>query len=866
MRLHVELRAADLERRGLDPDEARREAERLFASNAETVKALYSTATGRDRRFRMRERLASVRQDAGFAGRSLARDPALSVFIVIALGIGIGATATSWSLLDRLALRPPAHVVDPDRVIRLFAEIERDDQEPFTTGWIPYSAYLQFRALDAFETVGAFRVFERAVGAGAESRRMRVGAVTGSFFPVLGVRPIAGRLFDEGTDASVDGDLAVLGHDLWQSRYGADPDVVGGTIRIHDVPHTIVGVAPAGFSGVERRRVDVWQAARSAESGTVNWNIVGRLRPGVTPEAAAAAATATHRPDDAGSFAWFRAPRMFTAPPGWNSDGQEPLETTLSRWLAAITAIILLITFANVANLLLVRVARRRRELAVRVALGSGRRRVIRLILAECALLAVAGGVASLGVARLLEPVVRSALMADQASWTFTIADGRLLGLVGGIVLVSVLCVALFPAWQAGNPDVVHDLHAGTRGGSSTLRIRSGLTVAQAALSVILLVGAGLFLRSFQNVRALDLGIEREGVLAVEALLPPVTELMDEPGGFLVVEREIYRTLASRVRGLPDVGAAAIAVGVPLDGGRYSASAWVPGLDSLPSLPGGGPWVSSVGAGYFDAIGTAILRGRPFTGADREGSEPVVIVNETMERTLWGEGGAIGGCVHVADRDNPCSRVVGVAEDVHRTGLRERPSLQYYVPLGQQSMFGGAQLLVRPRPGSRLSADALRQTVVDAEPRVWGADVRTLDESVEGEMRPLRIGIVTFGVSGGLALLVAVLGLYSLMAYMVVGRRHEIGVRIALGAGRGDVVGLVVRSGLLLAAIGVAIGLAFAVVGGRWLEPHLFETSANSVPVLAGVAAALLTTAALAGWLPALRASRISPTEALRTE
>jgi hypothetical protein len=276
--------------------------------------------------------------------------------------------------------------------------------------------------------------------------------------------------------------------------------------------------------------------------------------------------------------------------------------------------------------------------------------------------------------------------------------------------------------------------------------------------------------------------------------------------------------------------------------------------------------VSTVTAGYFEAIGTEILRGRAFTEADREGSEPVVIVNETMARTLWSGEDALGRCMRVGSRENPCARIVGVAEDVHRTGLRAEPSFQYYIPLGQQNMFGGAHLVVRPTAGRPITRAALRQAVVDAEPRVWAAEVRSLDASLEGELRPLRLGMVTFGISGALALLVAVLGLYSLMSYMVAGRRHEIGVRIALGADRGNVIGLVVRSGVTLAAMGVAVGLGMALVSGRWLEPHLFDTSGRDAVVMAGVAFALIATSVAAGWVPARRAARISPTEALRTE
>jgi hypothetical protein len=276
--------------------------------------------------------------------------------------------------------------------------------------------------------------------------------------------------------------------------------------------------------------------------------------------------------------------------------------------------------------------------------------------------------------------------------------------------------------------------------------------------------------------------------------------------------------------------------------------------------------VSTVSASYFDVIGTRILSGRAFTIADREGSEPVVVVNETMARTLWPAGEALERCVHIGLETSPCSRVVGIAEDVHRTGLREQASFQYYIPLGQQSMFAGARLVIRQSPGSQLSRDALRRAIVNADPGIRAVEISLLEESLAGEMRPLRLGTVTFGISAALALVVAVLGLYSLMSYLVAWRTHEIGVRTALGATHSNVVGLVMRSGVGLASIGVLLGLCLAIVGGRWIEPHLFDTSARDWGVLFTVAAGILATAAIAGWLPARRAMHISPTEALRAE
>lgn len=859
MLLHVELRAAELMREGLDEETAMARARALFAADQGSVERLYAAAIERDLHMRMRERFEAVLQDYRYAGRTLLRDPLVSGFIVLTLGLGVGANLTAFSLVDRLLLRGPAQVVDADRVVRLYGEVDFLGRGLRTSSYMPYSAYQQFRAMTSFEHVGAYVVGESMVGAGADARRSRVGQVMGAFFPLLGVRPQAGRLFEDGADAAVDGELAVIAYELWQSVYGADPGVLGSTISIEHVPHTIVGVTPPGFTGTEPRRVAVWTLGSSARAGTRNWNIVGRLRPGVPVAAAGAEATAMHQPDASGSFAWFRDARIFAGSLERGVDGRLPVEATLARWLAAVTLIILLITFANVINLLLVRVARRRRELAVRVSLGSGRARVIRLIAAEGVILAVMGGVASLLVARMMDPIVHRSLFAGEAAWTFDFTDGRLLLTAGGVVLITALCVGIVPAWQAGHHTLTQSLRSGRHAAPASSGIRSTLTVLQAALSVVLLVGAGLFMRSLANVRAVDLGVDADAVLTVEATLPFADN-------YVAMERDVYRRLEEVVARVPGVEDAAVAIGLPLDGGSFSAAVHVPGRDSIPVMPGGGPHVSTVDASYFDVIGTRIVDGRAFTVADREGSEPVVIINETMAETLWPDGGALDRCIQIGSASNPCARIVGIAEDVHRTGLREEASFQYYIPVGQQSMFGGARLVVRQMAGSRVEWEVLRREVVAADPAVRAVEIRTLAESLAGELRPLRLGTVTFGISSVLALVVAILGLYSLMSYLVAWRTHEIGVRSALGAQRSDIVQLVLRSGFVLAAIGVALGLALALISGRWLEPHLFETSARDAGVLAAVTTCILVTAAFAGWMPARRATRISPTEALRTE
>ena len=809
-------------------------------------------------------------RDLRYAARGLRRDRLVSVFVILALALGVGVNVTSLTLADRLLLREPAHVTGADRLIRIFGRDTMIALGDRTTAWLPYATYRHLRdEAGSFEDLGAYRTVDAVVGRGSAARTLRVVQTTGAYFSMLGVRPRLGRFFAADEDAATTGFTAVVGERLWRSDLGGDPGVVGRTLLVGDDLHAIVGVAPDGFTGVEWKRTDLWSLADSRQVNTVNWQMVARLRPGVTPARASAEAEAVHRrtaDDTPPGFRWVLNTRLFAGPLRSEAGGQEPLEATLVRWLAVASSIILLVTLANVVSLLMARQARRHHELAIRAALGAGRGRVLRLLAMEGLLLVLAGGLVAVLVIRLTEPVLRRTLLAGDAWWTLSFGDTRSLAALAGVLALTGLVLGLSLAAQAHAARPEGALRKGTHT-AGRARVRAVLTVAQAALSVVLLLGAGLFLRSLANVRALDLGIERDRAITAEAILD--RSALATPGSFrdyMAVERELYRRLAEAARAVPGVERAAIAIGLPLDGGRFAAGIRVPGQDTVPPLPDRGPHISTVGAHYFDAVGTRILRGRPFSEADREGSEPVLIVGETTARTLWPGRDALGRCIQVGGADAPCARVVGVAADVRRTGLRGAVSLQVYIPLGQQSMFGGAALVVRPNRNGRFSALALQEAMQAVDPSIRTVEVRALDAVLQGETRPLRLGTLLFGLSGGLAFLVAVLGLYGLMAHMVTSRTREIGVRLALGATPGEILRAVVRAGTGLAGVGILAGLALAVVGGHWLEPHLFETRASDPIVAGGVVLTLLSVALLAGWIPARRAARVNPTEALRAE
>lgn len=868
VQLHIELRVRQLVSEGWDAASAEAEARRRFARSEGMLRRLYGSAKARNRHMRMRQHWDSVLLDTRYAVRGLVRDPLLATFVALTLALGIGANVTAFSLVDHLLVRDPAHVRDADGLARLYARTSGTAGEQ-TSSWLPWATYNSLReTITGFEALGAYRVREAVVGSGVAARVLRVGQTAGAFYSVLGVQPLLGRFPGGDEDAAESGPLVVLSEPLWRRDFAGEAAAIGSTLRVGDEPHTVVGVAPVGFTGAEPWRVDAWVVVDPRTAPRVNWHVVGRLRPGVTLEALSAEANAVHGRTSGSGPRWMVDARLSAAPIRFDHTGREPTGATMARWLAGVSAMILLITWANVVNLLLVRLVRRRRELAIRIALGSGRGRVARLVVFEGALLAVVSGLASLGIAQLAEPIVRRALFADDAGWTFSLVDARLIGMLLVLVTLTALVAGTAPALQAGDRRLMLALRSSVQAGGAGSHFRSVLTVVQATLCVVLLMGAGLFVRSLTNARSVDLGVDTEVVVTAQVSTASVADL--RTASFSAIEsreRDLYLTMADRVRQLPGVERAAVAVGLPLDGGSFSAGLFIPGRDSVPSLPGRGPYASKVSSGYFDVVGTRLLRGRGFTTQEERAlAEPVVIVAETMARTLWPGRDALEGCVHIARASAPCSRVVGIVQDVHRTGLREETSLQYYMPLGQEGLFAGATLVVRPLVGDRLSWPLLRQAILEVDPSILSVDVRLLGDALEGEVRPLRLGLVTFGLSGTLALLVAVLGLYSVMAYTVAWRTREIGIRVALGATASRITSMVVGSGAALAALGILLGLVLGSIGGRWLEPHLFETSAADPLVLAGVASVLFLVALLAGVVPAQRALRISPTEALRED
>jgi predicted permease len=886
IRAHLEMRAEQLVGEGLSPDEAREEALRRFGSLEAARRDLREHAHQRERTMQFREWFEALRQDIRYAARGLRREPAFTAFVVGTLALGIGANAAMFGIVDRLLLRGPDHVRDPNQVVRFYLSAQQQPgRAEARAGSFGYVTYGLLRAsAHSFSSVAAYRSSPGSItmGRGVEAQRINLGEATADFFPLLGVQPQVGRFYSTREDSPTGpARVVVLGHGLWQRAFGGDRDVVGKSIMLADEQYTIIGVAPSGFTGPDLTRVDVWMPM-SVRSRTIitdwthGWNaqwlyVIGRLNPGVTHEQATAEATALYRAAYTGNEPGMTSAKLNVAPIRTTRSGFESTEATVSRWLVGVAVIVLLVACSNAVNLLLARAVRRRREVAVRLALGAGRWRLVRLLLTEGLMLAAASGMASLAVAYGFGALVRSVLLPD-IEWTSSPVDVRVMGLSAIVALTAGLLVGLVPALQASKPDVAATLKAGAReGGGRRARLRNALTVAQAALSVLLLVGAGLFVRSLRNVRALDLGIQPDRVLVVTIQRPSAGPTFgpDDHSPEELRRKAFYLAALAHVRAMPGVERASLTVGLPFMSG-FSQTLRVPGWDSLPGPSDRSPNLSAVSDGYFETTGTRVLRGRSFTPADRAGSESVALVSATMAATLWPGRDPIGTCIYTGEKamaaDAPCARIIGIVGDAHSQELREPPSMHYYVPLGQEQGMGGTQLLVRPTGDPSRITERVRKDLIALDPTISFVKTELLQEEVDPQIRPWRLGASMFSLMGVLALVVASLGLYSVMSYFVAQRTHELGVRIALGAGGSDIASLVLRSGAGMAALGIVIGVGLAVALSSFIEPLLFDTSARDITVIGTVVCTLLAVALLASLVPAVRAKNTNPMEALRTE
>lgn len=867
---HLERTIEELMAGGMKRREAEEEARRRFGDEDRWRRELGKVDRRAERLRRVRERLAQLRDDVRYALRRIRRAPGLTTTVVLTFALGIGANATMFGVLDRLLLRAPAHIVNADAVQRIaIHRTFREGQPREYSTWMSFPDYRDLTRAESFSAIAAVSDSRIVIGRGVDARPAAAGLVTGEFFGLLGVRPARGRFFGPADDRPEGPGLAVISHAMWRAEYGADPSAIGLTIDFGHGPYEIIGVAPEGFTGVDLQPVDVWLPLRKAgtdirgggvyDRRTWRWmSVVARLAPGVSPETAAAEATTLHRAGRREMIEEDRYDAEATVAGLSLIAARGPLasdESAVARWLAGVSLLVLLIACANVANLLLARTLRQRREFGIRLALGVSRGRLLGQVVFESLILAALGGAAALLVTRWGGEFVRAQLLPDVA-WPDSPVAGRVVVFSLAVSLLAGLVAGIIPGIQASRPRVTESLTSASRTATgSRSRTSAALTVLQTALSVILLVGAGLFVRSVQSI---DHGFEPEGVLLVRpnyGAHPTGTEQI-----------EFHRRAVERLSGLPNVEAAAESFGVPFWTENVTELA-VPGLDSVPRNGNGSPPpIHAVGTDYFSAMQLRVLRGRGFSAADGgAGSARIALVNEPMARRVWPEGDAIGQCLVIADL--PCAEVVGVVEGAGTESIGDRNTMQYYVPFSQSPFEDPPQALIVRVDGDPAAAiPTLRRELVALDSRVRFIDAHPYMSVIDPYTRAWRLGATMFSAFGVLALIVAAIGLYSVLSFAVAERIRELGIRSALGAPRKRLVRLVAGQGFRLVAVGILLGAGVALLAAPRIEELLFQTSARDPVVFGLVAVVLLIVAGLASFAPAWRAVRVDPLTVMRAE
>jgi predicted permease len=797
------------------------------------------------------------------------------------LALGIGANATMFDIVDRLLLRPPDHLTGAEQLRLVYAQRPTLSLSRFARN-LTYADVKDLDGLPALEAVSAFTEPRRmTMGEGADARKIRVQLAEASYFATLGVRPRLGRFYG-ATDDIVGAPLtAVVSESFWNREWGGEPRAVGRVLAIGRERYEVVGIAPDGFTGVDLSAVDVWlplRAATAVESGraaleTRSWwwaNAVIRLRSGATDDEANAQMTAAHvaarrEVERRGGEAYLsKGPAWLYGVSVIAARRPNPSMTaSVSLCLAIVSALVLLIACANVANLLLTRGIQARREHAVRVALGAARGRLVGLVMTEAAVLAAGGVLAALLVARwsgaaarsFLPDVVFSGSGVNVRLLVFSLAAGALTVLLAGVI----------PALHAAGTAATEALRTVSRGHSSTRsRLRHALMIGQTALSVVLLVGAGLFVRSFYRAAHANVGFDHEHVIVAT---------IEEQNGAGGHRDDLYRDALARAVALPGVRRAALSIESTIAFGGWSGPGGikVPGGEVIDNLPDGGPFLYSGSEGFFETLGVPIVHGRSFTAADYvEGAEPIGMVSETFVRTVWPDRDPIGQCFKMG-ADNPkrppepCRRVVGVFGDFVRVGLADKGAIAVAVPT-RLNRTSPQALVVRTTGDPATVVPLIRQIILGLSPDVRHVQVEAMADRYDALLQPWKLGATMFLVFGVLALVVAAVGLYGILAFAVAQRRREFGIRSALGAQWANLLWLVLRQAGAFVGTGLLIGTLLAIAAGRFVEDLLFNVQASDPAVYALVALVLSASALIATVGPAWRATAVSPATALHVE
>ena len=803
--------------------------------------------------------LDDVVRDVRFGLRSLRRSPGFTLVAVLCLGLGLGANAAIFSVLNAVLLRPLPYP-EPERVVRVWETMARvgmgSVSVPNFRDWAEQAT--------GFEQLAAWQWGSANLQGTGEPERIRSIQATSNLFSLLGVRPLLGRTFVPGQDEPGKAKVVVIAESLWRTRFGADPALVGRTIRFDGAPYEVIGVMPAAFEfppGGSRN--DAWLVYEPSPDlaksrGAHFLAVVGRVKRGMSVEAATTQLEAVAA----------RLEKAYPVEQGERGVKVSPLQDAVVGdvrpallILFGAVALVLLIACANVANLLLARAAVRQREVAIRLALGAGRARLVRQFLVESLVLSSGGAILGLLLAwwglSALAPLAEGALpLAGGVS-----LDLRVFAFLLAVAMLSGLLFGIVPAFQASRGDVRDSL---TESGKSTSsgrqqRFRSALVVVEIALSLILLVGAGLLLRGFLRLSGTPPGFDGHNVLTAHMAMP--AERLP------TATARTYRPLLDGVRRVPGVRSAAIISMLPIQEAWTNGSYTVVGRPAPPlaQQPLAEERVAS--PGFFETLGIPILRGRDFQERDGESGSRVIVVNDTLARQAFPGADALGQRLAFGNATEYA--IVGVVGSVRQAGLDHPPLAEAYFPYGQvdaAGYLGDASLVVRTDVPPGTLAGAIRGAVHSVDPGLPLYKVMTMEQVIEESLAGRRLNLWLLGIFAGIALVLSAAGLYGVISYLVAQRTREIGVRIALGAQNRDVIGLVLRQGAGLTAAGIALGLLGALALTRVMESLLYGVSARDPLTYGALAAVFATVALIATWVPAQRASRVDPITAIRNE
>jgi putative ABC transport system permease protein len=816
-----------------------------------------------------------LRHDLRFALRGLFRRPGFTAVVVLTLALGIGANSAIFSVVNGVLLRPLPYE-RPDEIATIWVRWPGNPQ-----GELSQPEYWDLREQNrSFSRLAAYTDGSLTLTGSGEPERLRAGFMSAEALPLLGVAPARGRALNPDDDRPGAPVAVLLGDGLWRRRFGADPSIVGRTVTLDDHPATIIGVMPTGFqlpTHYAGAGAEIWAplqldpAIDRSERGWHWVNVLARLRPGVDISAASLEVGALAR-------------RMLTTYPGEYKpafggfaviaadDLVGEIRPAILVLLGAV-GLLLLIACANVAGLLLARAEARQREIAVRTALGAGTSSLVRQLLTESVVLALAGG--SVG-ALLADWGVRGLVAAAPPTLPRLDAvhtDGRVLGFTLLMSMLTGILFGLVPALQAARPDLTAALAEGGRSGSSAgrQRFRRGLVVAQIALALMLVTSAGLLIRSFVRIRGVDPGFDPSRLLTAEVELSAVR--YDTPAKI----RAFYGELVHRLEALPGVGSAAAARALPMTG-RLEIGDWsfiVEGRHADPPVPAdriAADW-QALTPGYFETLRIPVLQGRAIEEQDRSDATQVVVVNRTLARLAWPGQDPIGQRILLGGGgvDSVWRTVVGIVGDVRHRGLTAQPRPEMYLPHTQFPAGTGTpqrtmRIVLRAGGDPVALAGPVRAALAGLDRAVPLVDVQTMDQAMGNWAAERRLTTILVAAFAALALALGGVGVYGVVAHLVVQRTREIGIRIALGALPREILGLVMRQGAWLAAAGVALGVAGALAASRVLTGLLFQVAPTDPLTYAGTSLALLGVAAVAALVPALRATRTDPVEALRSE